>query len=353
MKARLALLALLIGGGLWLLLPNIRDISPQPFEDFATEQARPTTEIEGLEAQYDVLLEIVAEEPALALSLLDQLAFTESDLADEARHLAQDIRAAELQDNEAYTLTAVGQSFGRLEKWELSVQALEQAVVADASYAEAWAYLGEAQQHVGEDGLEALQRARALNPLSLSANLFQALYWQRQANFAEAERYLRIALQIAPQDANLYIQLGHNAVLAGAVPDARGYYEQAVTLEPDSPEAWEVLAAYSLDNDIFLEDIGLPAARRALVLAPDDPQALVLMGRATDVVSGQRAGAQRLFERALTIDPRHAGAHLYLGLLLLNGGEPDAAWEHLVLVRELAPGSPEAEFASGLLDTYY
>jgi tetratricopeptide (TPR) repeat protein len=353
MKARLVLLALLIGAALWLLLPDLQDRGGLPFPEFATEQARPTTEIEALEADYDVLLEIVADEPRLALSLLDTLAFSESALAGEARRLAQDIRAAELQDNPAYTLTAVGQSFGRLGKWELSAEALQRAVVVDPGYAEAWAYLGEAQQHTGEGGLEALQTARALNPLSLAANLFQALYWQRQGDFAEAARYLRIALQIAPGDANLYAQLGHNAVLAGDVPEARNYYEQAVFVNPEDPEGWKLLAAYSLDNDIYLEEVGLPAARRALVLAPEDPGALVLMGRAADEVSGQRAEAARLFERALAIDAEHLGAHLYLGLLLLTGGEQDAAWVHLVRVQELAPESPEAAFAGGLLDTYY
>ena len=64
-----------------------------------------------------------------------------------------------MQNNEAYSLTAVAQAFARLAKWELSLAALQRAIELDPNYADAWAYLAEAQQQTGEDGKAALETA--------------------------------------------------------------------------------------------------------------------------------------------------------------------------------------------------
>lgn len=323
------------------------------FSEFATAQADPRTPTPDAEAEFWQLLEIAARDPVLALPGLDDIAFTESPHADDARQIAQAIRVAELEGNKAYTLTALGQTLGGLGNWALSAEALENALAEDASYAEAWAYLGEAQQHLGQDGSEALLKARQLNPLSLAANLLQALELQRQGEHKEAKRFLLVAAQIDPQNPSVYVQLGHNLVLSGEIPAARTYYEQALTLAPQDVELWKILATYSLDNDIYVEEVGLPAARRALLLKPRDPDALVLMGRAIFLTSGQGAQAKSLFEQALEIEGEHLDAHLQLGLYLLGVSDLADAHYHLQEVLRHGLGSPEADLAVQILKDYF
>lgn len=352
MKFRV-LLAFLLGAILVLISPLLKSQDNLPFAEYATVQAQPKVAPQAEVAEYLRLLRRAAQEPELILAELDELAFSQSFFAIDVRSLAQTIRVAQLQGSPAYTFTAVGQFFARNDMWELSFLALQNAVATDTTYAEAWAYLGEAQQQTGGDGAEALNRARALNPLSLSANLFQALYWQRQDDFEEAARYLQIAVLIEPGNPDLYIQLGHNSVLSGDVPDAKTHYEKALAIDPENLELLKILAAYSLDNQIYVEELGLPAARRALLLAPRDPKALVLMGRAAFLSSGAERQAKDLFERAIELAPDHPAAHLHLGLYLIAGGEFLLAREHFEHVLLTSPGSTEAVLAQQVLEEYF
>jgi tetratricopeptide (TPR) repeat protein len=347
------LLAILVGIILLLASPLLDERQDLSFAEYATVQAQDKVALQSAEADYLTVLRRAAQEPVEALNGLDAVIFSDSPFAEDARGLAQAIRLAALQGNNAYSLTAVGQAFARLEKWDLSLVALQNAVKADPEYSEAWAYLAEALQQTGKDGTEAIAEAQQLDPLSLSANLFAALYWQRQGDFDEAGRYLNIARLVAPDNASISIQLGHNAVLGGDVPGARIYYEQALVLNPDDVDILKALAAYSLDNQIYVDEIGLPAARRTLVLAPRDPDALVLMGRAIFLSSGQDEQAKTLFQNAMTLDPNHAGARLHMGLYLIADEEYLLAREHLELIVKNAPNSIEAAIAEQVLEDYY
>ena len=347
------LFAILVGIVLLLISPLVNKRQDLTFAEYATVQAQDKVVQQSAEADYLTVLRRAAQEPVDALAGLDGVIFSDSPFAEDARDLALAIRLAALQGDEAYSLTAVGQAFARLEQWDLSLVALQNAVEVDPEYAEAWAYLGEALQQTGEDGTEAIERAQELDPLSLSANLLAALYWQREGDFDEAGRYLNIARLVDPENTSIYLQLGHNAVLGGDVPGARIFYEQALALNPDNLDALKALATYSLDNQIYIDDIGLPTARRALVLAPRDPDVLVLMGRAIFLSSGQDEQAKTLFQNALELDPIHPGAHLHLGLYLIADEEFILAREHLEIIIQNGIGTAEATLAAQVLEDFY
>jgi Tfp pilus assembly protein PilF len=352
MRSRI-ILAIIIGVVFLLFTPLLQQEQALPFDAYATVQAQDKVAAQSAEADYLTLLRLASQEPAQALDGLDSYAFSPSIYAEDARGLAQSIRFAELQESEAYSLTAVAQAFARLAQWELSVSALLRATAADPNYAEAWAYLAEAQQQTGVDGQAALETALSLDPLSISANLFQALYLQRLGEYQQAQRFLDVARLLEPESPSIYLQLAQNSVLAGDVPGAREYYEQALALDPENLEMLKALAAYSVNNQIYIEEIGLPVSRRILLLAPQDPAALVLMGRATFLSNGQDEQAKVLFERAISINPNFVEAHLHLGLYLIAGEEFQLArghFEHIVLI---APDTEEAKLATQIIEEYY
>lgn len=337
-------------GGLILALPILQQAPDLEFELYATIQAKPREAERSPADIYLAALRLATRNPDKAREQFEGIAASEGPFASQARELASAIRAAQLEQNKAYTFTLLGQALARVEAWEQSAQALEQAVAADPNYAEAWAYLGEARQQAGlEGGREALQAATSLNPASVSVNLFQALYWQRQGDFERAHRHLHISRMIEPANPQLWIELGHNQVLAGNLLEAREYYQEAVEIEPQNPALWKQLARYSLSNDIFVEEVALPAAERALSLAATDPEALNLAAQAYWQLDKDRGVVLRLLDAALGQDPSSIEAHLLAGTVRMELGHTEQAREHLEIVVALEEEGLMAAQARALL----
>ena len=344
------LVAILVVGGLMLALPRLEEAQDLEFEAYATIQAQPREAERSQASIYRAALRLATRNPDEAREQFEGIAASEGPFASQARELASAIRAAQLEENKAYTFTLLGQAFARVEAWEQSAQALEQAVAADPNYAEAWAYLGEARQQAGlEGGREALQEATSLNPASVSVNLFQALFWQRQGDFERANRHLHISRMIEPANPQLWIELGHNQVLAGNLLEAREYYQQAVELEPQNPALWKQFAHYSLSNHIFVEEVALPAAERALSLAATDPEALNLAAQAYWQLDYGRGLVLRFLDAALSQNSNYAEAHLLSGIVHLELGQAQQAREHLERVVALEETGALAAQAQALI----
>lgn len=314
-------------------------------------QAQLAFEPDAVEAHYRLGLLLAALDPAQALEHLDAAAVTRSPYRTEAQLLARSMRSAQLAGDPAFRLVSTGRTLAVMDEWALAADALERAVAFAPEYAEAWAYLGEARQQLGSGGLEALQTALALDPQSLSANLFLGLYWQRQGNYAQADTFLQTAHRLDPENRNAILQLGWNGALAGDVLEARSYFEAARDLAPEDVESWKALARYSAEFEVFLDEVGLIAAHRALVMAPEDAEAHLLMGRILFLRGDAEAGIEQIDE-ALALAPEYAEAWLHLGLAQLVNQNQPAAMEAFEQVLALAPGSKQAAFAEGLIRDY-
>lgn len=313
-----------------------------------TPTAAPTAS--PLEAAYTEAVTLAAQDPQAALPLLTQVAFSDSPRAAAALSIRQAILAGQVSGDQAYLFTSTGQGLASVSEWEAARLALLAAVDLNPEYAEAWAYLGEALQQTGQDGLPALLQAQRLDANSLSVRLFLALYWQRQGDYDRADLQLRVAAKHYPENALIQIQLGQNAVVAGDSPRALAYFEHALELAPEDPGVWHSLAEYSVETGLYVEEIGQPAARRLLADYGDRADVLTLNARAA-VLAGDAAGAERLFQRALQADPEYPGAPLYYGVFLLSQGNIGEAREALNLALLLAPaGDREAGLAAYWLE---
>ncbi len=182
-------------------------------------------------------------------------------------------------------------------------------------------------------------------------NTLFSLFWQRQDRFDLALRHLSDALALDPGNPLLIAEMGAAMSALGDVQTAINLFSEAVQQEPENPVYWQFLAKFSIQSEIQVEDIGLPAARQAHLLDASNPDSLALIGQA-HLVLGNTLLAERFLLRAIETDPTFAPASLDLASLYLAEGDRDAARFHVQRVLDLAPDSPEAERALKILELY-
>ncbi|WP_313139144.1 tetratricopeptide repeat protein [Stenotrophomonas sp.] len=117
----------------------------------------------------------------------------------------------------------------------------------------------------------------------------------------------------------------------------RQQLQQALARQPGDFVAWVMLADVELEaGDIAA---GERAARRALQLRPDHPEALARLGRVA-WMAGAHADAATLLRQASTLAPQHPGIALWLGHALEDANDAEGAAEAYRRAHTLMPGEP-------------
>ena len=168
--------------------------------------------------------------------------------------------------------------------------------------------LGEFEKQVVQ--LAAPRRARS-SPERRTAFEWYLEGCQKESNpeaCREAEQAYRRAVELDPQLACAYTNLGNLRYRAGAVEDARALYCKALDLEPDQPEAFHNLGYLEYEE-------------------------------------GRVGEAVRLFNKAVELSPEFGDAHLNLAMALVEDGNPHAARRHFARYLELEPEGPWADLA--------
>jgi tetratricopeptide (TPR) repeat protein len=300
-------------------------------------------------ATYQLGLLLAAREPVAALPYLEQAAELDPSLEERTQELVSTIRAARFEQDAAYRLIVAGRALANLNEWRLADLAFTRAAEARPDYAEAWAYLGHAQERLGGDGQAALDQALELDPDSLAANLFAALH------FAEAGRpelsllYLHAAADLDPKRAEIQLELGNLLAEMGDLLSARRHYQKALDLAGSQAGVYRETAAFSVRYNVDVRELALPAARQAVLLEPKNPASLDTLGQVYFKL-GDPVSAKRHYQRALKLDPLYAPAHLHLGLVDLLDGRTAEARQRFHQVLNLAPDSPAAVQAQRLLE---
>jgi tetratricopeptide (TPR) repeat protein len=315
---------------------------------------------------YQVGLLLAAIQPDTASTYLRQAAQGSPELAATAMVVDRSLRVAGSVGDPAYSYLLAGRALASIGEWDLAAEAFHRATQARPGWAEAWAFLGEARQRLpsgaqgraqapaqaDQDALQALEKALALDPTSLAANVFMALYWQRHQRLDTALSYLQGAAAADPQNPALQAEIGNFLAEAGDLPKAESFYERATQLAPQDPLYWRILAEFSIRYGGQIRQLALPAARQAVILSPHDPAALDVMGQALFLL-GDYDSAGRFLLRAVQSDPGYAPAHLHLGMNALMLGQSSFALQQLTLAGALAPQTPVADQAQRLLQRYF
>jgi tetratricopeptide (TPR) repeat protein len=263
--------------------------------------------------------------------------------------LIEGVQAALKEEDEAYRAMLLGRALGRADEWELAEFAFIDAVELSPAYAEGWAMLGEARQQLGQDGLASLEKAQELAPDSVLVRSLWALYWRRQGEPQVALTiYKRLAAE-EPEQAAWQAEIGHSLSEMGDILSALPFYQQAASLAGDDPLYWQLLTRFSIENGIEARETGLPAARMALLLQPEDPATLDLMGW-TMMYFHDWPSAERFLQQAIQHDATFVSAHLHLGQLYVQTGQYQLAKRHLLQAVSLDQEGFSGAMAQRLLD---
>jgi tetratricopeptide (TPR) repeat protein len=241
---------------------------------------------------------------------------------------------------------------GLVGEWDLAAEAYRQAVNADEENAEALAWLGEAEQQLGRDGRAELNKALSLDYRNPIVHSLSGLYWLRQGQPGIALAEYKLAAIYDPNNPAWQLSIGEAYALNGDLQAALGSYFRATEIAPDNATTWQLLAAFSAQYNMQVEEIGLPAAQTAVELSDEDPLALDMLGWTLALLE-RYDEAQDTLEHALSLDPELAQGHLHLGIVSMQIDDWEVAREHLQRAQELEPDNPVGEQAQRLLNQYF
>jgi tetratricopeptide (TPR) repeat protein len=302
---------------------------------------------DGASAHYRLGLLLTLSDPNKALSELTSASQLDPQIDPAVQTLRTALNLAMLNGSASQRSVIIGRGLGLVEEWPLAHAAFEQAVQTDGGNAEAWAWLGEANQQMGQEGSAELDQAFSLNPNSSIVRGLRGLSFQRLGNFREALVEFQSAAKLEPDNPAWQVSMGEAYSKLGDLIRALEAYQSATTFAPDDPGYWRLLAIFCAQNNVHLKDVGIPAAQKAVVLAKDDAASLDVLGWLL-LLDARHEEAERTLMRALELDSQNALAHLHLGMLYLQKDDRVSAYDDLIKARDL--GNVEAE---ALLNQYF
>jgi tetratricopeptide (TPR) repeat protein len=262
------------------------------------------------------------------------------------------LNASKSEPDPARQFVIIGRGLGLVEEWGLASKAFEHAVSLDGENAEGWAWLGEARQHQGQDGIKELDKALSLDPGDTVVHGLRGLYWKRQGKYSNALAEYQKAAQIEPEIPAWQISIGEAQTLNGDLVSALSSYQKATSLAPADASYWRLLAMFCADNDVHVLEIGLPAAQKAAELAPADPQVLDALG-VSYLKAGYLYNAEQNLLKAIKLAPDFAQAHIHLAETYLQKGDRTPAFNELNLARQLDTNGLTGQLATQLLKQYF
>jgi len=299
---------------------------------------------------YQLGVLLMATQPSEALVHLSRVGEDEQ-LVINAQYLANTIRAYQGVKLDSNYYFLIGQALSQVGEWDAAWESFKFALEIDPANGTGWALLSEAEQQIGLDGKASLEKALALDPQGEISNGIAGLYYRRQGDTEQALAYLDQAQKAKPQGTVWRIEKGHTLADAGRLDDALVEYKSATQSDPENLQSWVALAKFTLSHHYRIEEEGVIAARKAVMLAPDNPVHLDLLGTAY-MALGDLDRAERFFLQALELDPDEAAILIHLGQLSLYRGEKETAFAYLRQAVASASDARLREMAAQLLEQY-
>ncbi len=298
---------------------------------------------ENASAQYQLGLLLTLSNPDGAFTALLAASQLDPQFDPAVQTLRTALNLASIDDSPSRRFVIIGRGLGLVNEWDLALAAFEEAVQADEKNAEAWAWLGEANQQTGgKEALTYLDRALGLGPDSSIVRSLRGLYFQRTGNHRAALAEFQSAARLDPENPASFVSLGDAYAQTGDLILGLQAYQYATTLAPEDVKYWLLLGTFCAQNNVNIADVGIPAAQKAVQMSPQDPSALDVLGWLYSL-AGRYSDAEWTLSQALKLDPKSASAHFHLAIVYLQTNDRASAFDHLIHARDL--GSAEAEVA--------
>jgi tetratricopeptide (TPR) repeat protein len=297
-----------------------------------------------------LLLTVLSPEQALSELTLASSLNPETDPA--VQTLTSALNLSATQPDASEQMLTIGRALGLVQEWDLSLAAFEKAIELDEENAEAWAWLGEAKQQLGQDGSVELDRALTLDHLSVIVRALRGLHWNRLEKYEQMRAEYALAAEYEPTNPAWQASLGDAYFKLGDLASALAAYQKAAELAPTDSNYWRLLAVFCAENGVHVEDVGLPAAQSAVNLAPNDPFALDALGWSY-LSSGRYANAEQTLTQVIAVYPNHFPAYIHLAMTHLAQGNRPAAFNQLTFVRDADAGGNYAALADEMLKQYF
>jgi tetratricopeptide (TPR) repeat protein len=262
------------------------------------------------------------------------------------------LNLAGLERDESRRLVIIGRGLGLVNEWQIAMQAFNQAKAANGQNAQAWAWLGEAEQQLGRDGRTQLETALRLGAGDPLVHSLRGIYWTRQGQFEQALAEYQLASEYDPDNPAWQVSIGEAYSYSGDLQSAIESYLLATEMDPENPVYWRLLAEFCARFDVQLVEIGLPAAQMAVELTGEDALALDTFGWVL-LLSQRYDEAREALEQAVSLDTELASGYLHLGMLAMQLDEWDRGRQYLLQAQDLDKTGPAGGQARILLDQYF
>lgn len=198
-------------------------------------------------------------------------------------------------------------------KAEMVIRLAKRAIELDPKYARAWAMLAVAQRmlgysgHSGDNGLEAAERALALDASLAEAHAAKIGVFVSRQDYAQARAALADALPLDPESYELNQEAARLAYLEHRWADAIRHWEIVARVAEDNfSSVGMLMSCYAALNDQAglksAAERTLTRAERAVAADPDNGSALSL-GIGAMAHLGQTDRAREWAARAMLLDP--------------------------------------------------
>lgn len=302
---------------------------------------------EDASARYRLGLLLTLTDPALALTELINASQLDPQFDPAVETLRSALNLGSISDSASARFVLTGRGLGLVHEWELAQAAFESAIEADEGNAEAWAWLAESKQQIGEDGTADLDRALQLDPDSSTVRGLRGLHFQRDGNFRAALTEFESASRLDPTNPAWQISLGETHSKLGDLILALQAYQKATRLVPEDAAYWRMLAIFCGQNNVNIGDVGIPAAQKAVMLESKNATSAELLGWLL-LLDARLEESERQLLHALELDPSNGLAHLHLGMLYMEKNDRALAQSHFVTARDL--GNTDAQI---ILNQYF
>ncbi|HEY3890087.1 MAG TPA: tetratricopeptide repeat protein [Caulobacteraceae bacterium] len=208
---------------------------------------------------------------------------------------------------------------------EAIVRLCRRATEIDPLYARAWALMALTQTSLHfvagqpDDGLEAAERALAIDPDLAEAHAVRARHLFRQGHRDEASAEIETALRLDPESYEVNQSAGMLAIRERAFGRAIGYYEKAALAETSFSETGMLISCYKSlgDMDGARRWARITLERVESALAKDQSNGSAFgFGVGALAVLGQAERAREWIDRALLVDPDNANMRYNLACCL-------------------------------------